>query len=124
MKMTLAVASLLFFAVSAQAQTHGASYSPAPAQLTFSGGGAPGGLSAAGMGFSLPVIDRSLQHNAPIYEQGSESTFEPTQFVSYEAAVKLGKQALAYHPKSIVEVAAECRATRKKAEAAANGTKN
>lgn len=121
MKISLAVASLLFIAVSAQAQTHGVNVAPAT-QLTFSGGGAPGGLSAASIGFSLPLIDRSLQHYTYVYEQGSSRTFEPTEFVSYDTAVKLGEEALAYRPKSIVEVAAECRAARKKAEAA-NGTK-
>lgn len=119
MKTFFVVASLLFLAASAQAQTHGASLAPA-AQLTFSGGSVPAALSSA-VSFSLPVIDRS-QHDAYVYEQGSSSTFEPTRFVSYETAMKLAKEALAYRPKSIVEVAAECRAARKRAEIA-NGTK-
>jgi hypothetical protein len=116
MKISLAVASLLFLAVSAQAQTHGVSYAT-PAQMTFSGGGSPGGFSPGNVSFSLPVIDRP-QHDTYVYEQGSDTTFVPTRFVSYETAIKLGKDALAYHPKSIVEVAAECRAARKKFEAA------
>jgi hypothetical protein len=121
MKISLAVVSLLFFAVCAQAQTHGGSSAPG-AQLSFSGGTSPGGLSAGSLSFSMPVIDRSMEHNMPVYGQGSATTFEPTRFVSYATAMKLGKEALEYRPKSIVEVAAECRAARKKLEAT-NGAK-
>lgn len=121
MKISLAVASLLFFAVSAQAQTHGGSFAPT-GQLSLSGGSTPGGFSASTLAFSLPVIDRSSEHYTYLYGQGSSSTFEPSKFVSYDTAMKLAEEALAYRPKSIVEVAAECRAARKKAEAA-SGTK-
>jgi hypothetical protein len=116
MKISLAAASLLFLAVSAQAQTHGGNLA-IPAQLTFSGAGSAGGFSAGSVSFSMPVIDRSAEHDSYVYEQGSSTTFEPTRFVSFDTAMKLAKEALAYHPKSIVEVAAECRAARKKSEA-------
>lgn len=120
MKTSLVVASLLFLAVSAQAQTHGGSL--APAQLSFSGGGSPGGLNAASLSFSMPIINRSAEHNAPVYAQGSASTYQPTRYVSYDTALEMAKEEAAYRPKTIVEVAAECRAARKKAEIA-NGTK-
>jgi hypothetical protein len=112
MKTTLiAVASFFLLAVPAHAQTRG------PGQLNYSGGGGGGvGLGGGGgaTGFRLPVIGRQ-EHDEYIYVQGSEDTFVPTRFVSFDAAVKLGKEALAYRPKTIVEVAAECRAAKKRA---------
>lgn len=116
MKISLAVASLLFLAVSAQAQTHGGGFAPT-GPLSFSGGGTPGGFSASTISFSLPVIDRSHDRYTYVYGQGSRTSFEPTKFVSYDTAMKMAKEALAYRPKSIVEVAAECRAARKKSVA-------
>lgn len=106
MKITVMVGSVLFLAFSAHAQAR-------PGQMNFAGGAGGGfGTGGSGLGggtFVLPVIIRSNQHYTYTYAQGSEQTFEPTRFVSYETALKMGKEALAYHPKSIVEVAAECR---------------
>jgi hypothetical protein len=122
MKITLMAASLLFLAFSAQAQTHAAGGGGAPGQMNFVGGGGGGGFDIGGSGlggmtFALPVINRNSEHYTYAYAQGSEQTFEPTRFVSYQTALKMGKEALAYHPKSIVEVAAECRATEKRMKA-------
>jgi hypothetical protein len=119
MKITLVAASVLFLAFSAQAQTHGAG--SGAGQMNFAGGGGGGGgFGIAGSGgetFALPVIIRNSEHYTYAYAQGSEQTFEPTRFVSYETALKMGKEALRYHPKTIVEVAAECRAAEKKLKA-------
>jgi hypothetical protein len=111
MKMLVIVAASLFFlALPVHAQTHGG---PAP-QLAYAGGGSPGGFSLSSNSV-LPSTTRT-EHYALVYEQGSDSTFVPTQFVAYDAAVKLGQAALAYRPKSVVEAAAECRAAKKRAE--------
>ena len=114
MKTTLIAATSFFLlALPAHAQTRG----PVPGQLNYGGGGGGGaGLGGGGgaTGFRLPVISRQ-EHDEYIYVQGSEDTFVPTRFVSFDAAVKLGKEALAYRPKTIVEVAAECRAAKKRA---------
>jgi hypothetical protein len=121
MKITVMAASVLFLAFSAQAQTHVAGGGGAAGQMNFAGGGGGGfGIGGSGLGgatFALPVIDRNHEHYTYAYAKGSDQTFEPTRFVSYEAALKMGKEALAYHPKSIVEVAAECRAAEKQLKA-------
>ena len=109
-KMALIAGPLFLLAASAHGQTR-------PSQLTFTGG-AGGGIGDVGGGsisFSMPVIDRSNQHYTYIYEQGSKETYVPTRFVPYDAALKLGKAALAYRPKTIAEVAAEYRAEKKRA---------
>jgi hypothetical protein len=110
MKVTLIAASIFFFAACAHAQAR-------PSQLT-SGGGGGGGIGDIGGGslsFSLPVIDRANKHYTYVYEQGSNETYVPTRFVSYDAALKLGEAALAYRPKTIAEVAAEYRTEKKRA---------
>ncbi|MGB6875190.1 MAG: hypothetical protein WBD87_04075 [Candidatus Acidiferrales bacterium] len=117
MKMTFVAASLFFLALPVHAQTHIAGGGAAPSQLTFAGGGGGGGLEGSGaMVFTLPVVNRSTQHYTYIYVQGSDENFVSTRFVSFDAAVKLGKEALAYRPKTIVEVAAEYRAEKKQAK--------
>jgi hypothetical protein len=108
--MLIAGASLFFLALPACAQTHGG---PAP-QLAYAGGGSAGGFALTN-NFALPSATRT-DHYPLVYAQGSDATFVPTQFVAYDAAVKLGQAALAYRPKSVVEAAAECRAARKPAE--------
>jgi hypothetical protein len=108
--MLVTAASLFFLALPACAQTHGG---PAP-QLAYAGGGSPGGFSLSSNSV-LPSITRT-NHYTLVYGQGSDATFVPTHFVSYDTAVKLGEAALAYRPKSVVEAAAECRAARKQAE--------
>lgn len=111
MKMGLIAGSLFLFAASAHAQAR-------PNQLTYGGGGG-GGVGDVGggaMSFSLPVIDRAHERYTYIYEQGSNETYVPTRFVSYDAALKLGEAALAYRPKTIAEVAAEYRAEKKQAK--------
>lgn len=100
MKIGLIAASLFFLAMPVHAQA-----------LVGSGGG---GLGPVSFSFSIPVIDRTATHYNYIYAQGSDATFVPTRFVSYDKAVKIGKEALAYRPKTIVEVAAECRAAKKR----------
>ncbi|MFZ0336093.1 MAG: hypothetical protein WAN10_05625 [Candidatus Acidiferrales bacterium] len=109
MKMGLIAGSLFFFAASAHAQAR-------PNQLTSGGGGGVGDVGGGAMSFSLPVIDRAHEHYTYIYEQGSNETYVPTRFVSYDAALKLGEAALAYRPKTIAEVAAEYRAEKKQAK--------
>lgn len=117
-KITLMAASVFFLALPACAQTHVVG-GGTPNQLNFTGGGGGGvgGFSASSLGFTLPVIDRSREHYTYVYAQGSDATFVPTRFVSFDDAVKLGKAALAYRPKTIVEVAAECRAAKKQVKA-------
>lgn len=115
MKITLVAASLFFLALPVHAQTHIAGGGAAPSQLSFSGGGGGGGLEgSSAMVFTLPVVNRSsAQHYTYVYVQGSDESFVFTRFVSFDAAVKLGKEALAYRPKTIVEVAAEYRAEKR-----------
>ena len=112
MKITIIAASLFLLALPARAQVHVAG-GAAPSQLTFAGGGGGGGFGLGAVAFTMPVVNRTQQHYTYIYAQGSDQTFVPTRFVSFEAAVKLGKAALAHRPKTIVEVAAECRAAKK-----------
>ncbi|MFZ0211777.1 MAG: hypothetical protein WBE20_13325 [Candidatus Acidiferrales bacterium] len=64
-----------------------------------------------GSGF-LPTTNRTAFQMTSA--QGS-STFVPSTFVPYKEAVKMGQAALAYKPKSIAEVAAEYRASKKRA---------
>lgn len=122
MKITLIAASFFFLAVPVHAQTHIAGGGAVPSQLNFSGGGG-GGLSGGGgfggsagfgaVSFRMPAANRPAEHYSYVYAQGSDATFIPTRFVSFETALKLGKAALAYRPKTIVEVAAQYRAEKK-----------
>jgi hypothetical protein len=111
MKITLIAASLFLLAAPLHAQTR-------PNQLSLGGGGGGlGGFGSSSITLSLPATDRTEKHYSYIYAEGSDGTFVPTRFVSFDAAVKLGKAELAYRPKTIVEVAAECRAAKKQAKA-------
>lgn len=122
MKITLIAATLFFLAIPAHAQRHFAGGASTPTQLNFSGTGGGGGFGTWGFGssgfgassFSIPATSQAPEHYTYIYAQGSESTYVPTRFVSFAMALKMGKAALAYQPKNIAEVAAECRAKKNK----------
>lgn len=121
MKITLIAATLFFLAIPAHAQRRFAGGAATSTQLNFTGtgGGGFGSLGFGSSGFgasfsSMPATSQAPEHYTYIYEQGSEDTYVPTRFVSFTTALKMGKAALAYRPKTIAEVAAECRAEKKR----------
>jgi hypothetical protein len=122
MKITLIAATLFFLAIPAHAQRRFAGGAATPTQLNFAGAGGGGGFGTSGFGssgfgaslFSMPATSQAPEHYTYIYAQGSEATYVPTRFVSFATALKMGKAALAYHPKSIAEAAAEYRAKKEK----------
>lgn len=116
MKTALFAASILLFALPAHAQ-HRFAGGAAPSNLSFSGGGgAGGGLGGGGLS---GVSFGGVSNNAPtryqyVYVHGSDATYVPSTFVPFKTALQMGKAALAYRPKTIAEVAAEYRASKKK----------
>lgn len=122
MKTLLILATLVLFAIPAHAQVRFAGGGAAPLQLNSVGTGGGGGFGGSGFGssgfgtnlFSMPATSHAAEHYTYIYAQGSEATYVPTRFVSFATALKMAKAELAYRPKSIVEVAAEYRAEKKK----------
>lgn len=126
MKITVIAASLFLLSMPVYAQSHTGGGSTRQLNATNGGGGGFGGFGGSGgfsgVSFSMSNATRTVQHTSYVYAQGSGGTFVPTRFVSFDTAVKLGKQAMAYKPKSIVEVAAECRAAEKRLKAS-NATK-
>ncbi len=122
MKITLIAATLFFLAIPAHAQARaGGGGTAAGRQLNFTGNGGGGGYGTSGFGgsgfgasfFSMPAMSQTPEHYTYIYEQGSEATYVPTRYVSFATALKMGKTALAYRPKSLAEVAAEYRMEKK-----------
>jgi hypothetical protein len=111
MKSGILAALLLMFALPAAAQNRGAGAAPVAPAYSGGGGGFGGGLGSSS--FSSPSFSPTV-HYQIVYAHGSDATFVPTRFVSYCEALKLGKAALAYRPKTIAEVAAEYRAAKLK----------
>lgn len=116
MKTAILAASILLFALPAHAQRFGGGY-PA-GHLSFGGGGGFGSSGSSGSGGPGGSSFGSAVNNAParyqiVFARGSASTYVPSTFVPYETALKMGKAALAYRPKTIAEVAAEYRASKK-----------
>jgi hypothetical protein len=102
MKKILGAAALvLLFSVPALAQ-----YKPPSGPVTYSGGGGGGGaLSGGSTGSRLP--NYAPAQFATAAASGSDSTFAPSTFLTFDQAVAEGKaEALAVH-KSLAEVAAE-----------------
>jgi hypothetical protein len=115
----LFAALILVFSLPARAQSHmalsgGNANSASP---NSGGGGGAGGYSGGGGGGSgitaLPSSPRAQYSYG--YAHGSDADFAPSAFLSYDEAVKLGESVLAEKPKSLGEVAAEYRASKKKA---------
>ncbi len=123
MKITLIAATLFFLAIPAHAQAHLARGGTTSQQLNFTGtGGGGGGFGMSGFGgsgfgasfSSMLGTSQTPEHYTYVYAQGSEATYVPTRFVSFATALKMGKAALVYRPKSIAEVAAEYHAEKSK----------
>ena len=115
----LFAALILFFSLPARAQSHmalsgGNANSASP---NSGGGGGAGGYGGGGGGGSgitaLPSSPRAQFSYG--YAHGSDADFAPSSFLSYDDAVKLGESVLAAKPRSLGEVAAEYRASKKKA---------
>jgi hypothetical protein len=114
MKSAIFAASILMFALPAMAQGHGAAAAPsAPVFSGGGGGGYGGGISFGSFALGTPSSSPTV-HDQVVFAHGSEATFVPTRFVSYSEALKLGKEALAYRPKTVAEVSAEYRAEKAK----------
>jgi hypothetical protein len=103
---------IISFSLPASAQSH-AGAGAAASSLSFSGGG--GGYGGGGVSsHALPLPPEA--HYPLAYAQGSATEYVASTYLPFEEAVKLGKEALAYKPKSIAQVAAECRAAKKPAQ--------
>jgi hypothetical protein len=116
----LFAALILFFSLPVHAQSHmslsgGNANSASPSNG--GGGGGGGGYSSGGGGGSgitaLPSSPRAQFSYG--YAHGSDADFAPSSFLSYDDAVKLGESVLAAKPRSLGEVAAEYRASKRKA---------
>lgn len=73
-----------------------------------SGGG--GGVGTGG-GHSMPSFAPARYRNSAAH--GTETDFQPTSFVPYEQAVKMGQAALAQQAKTLGQIAAEYRAAKR-----------
>lgn len=105
---------LLIFAFSqtAFAQSHGSAGAAASSPVFSGGGGVGGGYGAGGVSFHSHSLPPEAHYELS-YAQGSATEYVASTYVPYEEAVKLGNAALTYKPKSIAQVAAECRAAKK-----------
>ncbi len=113
MKSAIFTFSLLLFAMPAHAQKHadvGGGASPSSA-LNYSGGGSAG-AGAGGMGFGFGFLQPTNPTRFQIVSAHGSSTYQPSTFVPYKEAVAMGIAAMTFKPKSIVEIAAECRASK------------
>ncbi len=119
MKMALLPGSILLliiaFSLPASAQGRGSAGVTASALTLSGGGGGGGGYGTGGVSFHSHTLPPEA-HYELAYAQGSATEYVASTYVPYEEAVKLGKEALAYNPRSIAQVAAECRAARKLAQ--------
>jgi hypothetical protein len=111
-------ALILFFSLPVRAQSHmalsgGNANSASP---NSGGGGGAGGYSGGGGGSGITALPSSPRAQFSYgYAHGSDADFAPSSFLSYDEAVKLGESVLAAKPRSLGEVAAEYRASKKKA---------
>jgi hypothetical protein len=114
----LFAALILFFTLPLRAQSHMSPAGANPNASVSNGGGGAGGSTGSG-GFgggssgitALPSFPRAQVSYG--YAHGSDADFAPSSFLPYDEAVKLGESVLAEKPKSLGEVAAQYRASKK-----------
>jgi hypothetical protein len=115
MRTVIFAALILFFSLPLHAQSRMPPAGAAPGNLNNGGGGGGGGSSGGGGGVGIHSLPNSpVAHFSYSYAHGSESDFAPTSFLPYDQAVKLGESMLAEKPRSLGEVAAEYRASKKR----------
>lgn len=93
----------------AQGQTHGTMGGGSP-NAGYSGGG---GAGAGGFSGATSMFHTPATHFEFGYAHGAESDFNPSSFMEYDEAVKLGRSIVEAKPKSLGEIAAEYRAKKK-----------
>jgi len=93
----------------AHAQGHAALGGSAPnSGYTNGGGGGAGGASGSTSMFHTPVTRFELN-----YAHGADCDFNPSTFMAYDDAIKLGRSIVEAKPKTLGEIAAEYRAKKK-----------
>lgn len=81
------------------------------------GSGSGGGGGFGGGSHTLPTLTQV--HYANPSAHGTEADYQPTSFMPYDAAVKMGQDALSGPQKTLGEIAAEYRAEKASRHAAA-----
>jgi hypothetical protein len=117
MRSVIFAALILFLSLPLHAQSRMSPAGATPSTLNNGGGGGgAGGFSSGGGATGITYLPSSPRAQFSYsYAHGSDADFAPTSFLPYDQAVKLGESVLAEKPKSLGEVAAEYRASKKKA---------
>lgn len=96
----------------AQMQTHGA-MGGASTTSGYNNGGGGGGGGISGGASAVTMLHTPATRFDLGYAHGSDYEFEPSSYMAYDDAVKLGRSLVEAKPKTLGEVAAEYRARKK-----------